>query len=69
MKIGLLNMEVAQLVAHMARNHDVAGSNPAFEKIELMHGVKQHLQLLIVLGFVWTVNYEPSTILFLNSFW
>ena len=29
--IGLLNMEVAQLVAHMASNHDVAGSNPAFK--------------------------------------
>ena len=26
-------MEVAQLVAHMADNHDVAGSNPAFKNI------------------------------------
>ena len=45
-------MEVAQLAAYMAGNHDVAGSNPAFKKIGFMNGVKEHLQLLIVLGFV-----------------
>lgn len=45
-------MEVAQLVAHMARNHDVAGSNPAFNKIGFVNDVKEHLQLLIVFGFV-----------------
>ena len=28
-------MEVAQLVAYMARNHDVAGSTPAFKKLGL----------------------------------
>lgn len=31
-------MEVAQLVAHMAANYDVAGSNPAFKKVELVYG-------------------------------
>ena len=45
-------MEVAQLVAYMARNHDVAGSNPAFKKIGFVYDGKEHLQLLIVLGFV-----------------
>ena len=61
-------MEVAQLAAHMASDHDVAGSIPAFKKIEFMNDEKEHLQLLIVLDFVWTVNYESSTILFLNCF-
>ena len=32
-KLDKLNKEVAQLAAHMAGNHDVAGSNPAFRKL------------------------------------
>ena len=37
--IGLPDKKVAQLVAHMARNHDVAGSNPAFIKIGFVNDV------------------------------
>lgn len=31
-KLGCLTLKVAQLVAHMTCNHDVAGSTPAFRK-------------------------------------
>ena len=32
LKLGCLTLKVAQLVAHMTCNHDVAGSIPAFRK-------------------------------------
>ena len=51
----------------MAYTHVDTGSNPVFDKIEFMW-CEEHLQLLIVLNFVWTFNYELLTILFLNSF-
>lgn len=40
----------------MVSYHVDAGSNPAFDKIGFVHDVIGHLQLLIVLGFIGTVN-------------
>ena len=50
-KLGCLTLKVAQLVAHMTCNHDVAGSIPAFRK-KLGLKMKANISDLTVLCFI-----------------
>lgn len=67
LKIGTANSKVAQWVAHMTEDHDVAGSNPVFGTGRF-NDVELHLQFLTVFGIILTFNHEWSIFLFMNSF-